>query len=138
MPSSYETDVAQLAKFIELPMTPGAVRWQVAEQGVRTGAIGPTDFELVAVLEFDDASIAQLTNEMVEQSSPSAAYVAKSFVRPWFSEAIRGLFVTDDAYPDYLKLAGRRLDPAPFTKGSLQDGYAVIVDNEVLLYLHTT
>ncbi len=78
MPSSFETDVAKLTKFITLPLAPREVRWQVVEQGVRTGSVGPTDFELVAVMDFDDASIQKLKDEMVEQTNPKEAYVAKT------------------------------------------------------------
>jgi hypothetical protein len=138
MPSSSETDVAKLTKFIALPLAPREVHWQVVEQGVRTGSVGPTDFELVAVMTFDDASIQQLKDEMVEQTNPKEAYVAKTFVKPWFPDSVRRLFAADAAYPDYFKVGGMRLDPAPFRKGALQDGYAILTGNEVLLYLHTT
>ncbi len=137
MTISYETDAIKLGKLIELPMPPLEARWQTTEKGVRTAGIGPTDFELVAILEFADAAILQLEKQMVEQTNPSVVYVAKTFVQSWFPETIREAFVVDDLYPDYLRLAARRFQPELFAKGSLQDGYVVIVGNQVLLYLHT-
>ena len=137
MPTSYQTDIVELSKFIQLPAQPIEARWQTAEKGTRTGGIGPTDYEGMAVLEYDTATVQLLRDQMLEQTSPTELYVTKDFVKPWFPHDVQQMFVTDSLYPEYLKLDGTRYQPSMFAKGSLLNGYVVTVGKQVFVYLHT-
>ena len=137
MPNGIQTDVDGLRKWMALPGAPTSVQWQVREKGVRTAGIGPTDFELIAVLEYNATDMEQLQSQMVRQTSPADLYVANDFIQPWVPAEIESAFTTDSLYPDLLKLATARYEPDVFTSGSLQNGYAVVVGSYVLVYLHT-
>ena len=133
----YQTNIAQLSQFINLPAQPAQAWWQVREKGARGNAIGPTDTELVAVLQLDEVTLQELLGQLVQQTSPTDLFVARDFVQPWFPDALQQMFVVDPAYPEYLKLAGARYQPTLFAKDSLDNGYVVIADGFAFIYLHT-
>lgn len=137
MAAPYQTDIAQLSQFINLPAQPAQALWQVRERGVRGNAIGPTDTELVAVLQLDQDILQELEGQLVQQTSPTDLFVARDFVQPWFPDSVQQVFVSDSAYPEYLKLTGVRYHPSLFAKGSLNNGYVVIADGYALIYLHS-
>lgn len=137
MPNGIQTDVDGLKNWLSLPGTPTTVQWQVREKGARTAGIGPTDFELIAVLEYSAADMEQLQSQMARQTSPADLYVANDFVAPWFPSDLEAAFATDSLYPDLLKLTAARYEPNLFTSGSLQHGYVVVAGAYVLVYLHT-
>lgn len=55
-------DVERLAKLIHLPARPKSVRWMLAPLG-EPGPIGPTDYSLVALLDYDDATCEMITRD---------------------------------------------------------------------------
>lgn len=134
---SWRTDISELSQFINLPAQPAQAQWQAGDKGAPGDATGPTDTELIAVLQFDQNILQELQSRLTPQTSPAELFVASDFVQPWFPEPVRQLFVVDPAYPAYLKLAGTRYQPSLFAKGSLNNGYVVIVDGFALVYLHT-
>lgn len=137
MAAPYQTDTTQLSRFINLPAQPTQALWQVKEKGIHGGAIGPTDTELVAMLQFDQKILSELQSQFTQQTTPPDIFVASSFVQPWFPGPIQQLFVTDPAYPEFLKLAGTRYQPTLFAKGSLNNGYIVIAGDFALIYFYT-
>lgn len=137
MAAPYQTDVAKLSQYINLPAQPARALWQVREKGVRGNAIGPTDTELVAVLQLDEDILQELQGRMVQQTSPIDLFVAQDFVQSWFPDPVQQMFVADTAYPEYLKLVGDRYQPVLFAKGSLSHGYVVIADGFAFIYLHS-
>jgi len=132
------TDAPKLSQFINLPVQPAQELWQVREKGARGDAIGPTDIELVAVLQLEQGVIQELQGQLVQQTTPSDLFVARDFVQPWFPDVVQQRFVADSADSEYLKLTGVRYQPTLFAKGSLNNGYVVIADSYVFVYLHST
>lgn len=137
MAVSYQTDVAKLSQFINLPAQPAQALWQVREKGAGGTAIGPTDTELIAVLQLDQDILEKLEGQLLQQTSPTDLFVAPDFVQPWFPNPVQQVFVADSSYPEYLRLKGVRYQPSLFAKGSLNNGYVVIADGFVLIYLHS-
>ena len=137
MAAPYQTDIAQLSQFINLPAQPAQALWQVREKGAGGTAIGPTDTELIAVLQLDQDILEKLEGQLLQQTSPTDLFVAPDFVQPWFPNPVQQVFVADSSYPEYLRLKGVRYQPSLFAKGSLNNGYVVIADGFVLIYLHS-
>ena len=131
------TDVPGLSRFINLPVQPVQVQWRVNEKGSGGAAIGPTDIELVAVLRLDPQGLQALRGQLTEQTSPAELFVAPDFVQPWFPAPIQRRFVADPAHPDLLRLAGVRYEPAPFARDGLSNGYVVLAEDTVFIYLHS-
>lgn len=132
------TDVPGLNRFINLPVQPVQVQWQMNEKGSGDRmAIGPTDIELIAVLRLDPQGLQALRSRLAEQTSPAELFVARDFVQPWFLAPIQRRFVADPAYPDLLRLAGVRYEPAPFARDGLSNGYVVLAEDTVFIYLHS-
>lgn len=134
----WHTDIAELGRLINLPLQPDQAMWQVRQKGVGNRAIGPTDTELVAVLELDEATFQELEGRLDRQTSPTDLFVVPEFVQPWFPEPIRQAFVADPANPGYLRLTADRYQPALFANNSLASGYVILVDGLVFVYLHST
>ncbi len=132
------TDVPGLSRFINLPVQPVQVQWQVNEKGSGDRmAIGPTDIELVAVLRLDPQGLQALRSQLTEQTGPAELFVAPDFVQPWFPASIQRRFVADPAHPDLLRLAGVRYEPAPFARDGLSNGYVLLAEDTVFIYLHS-
>ncbi len=137
MEPTYETDLAKLEKFIRLAEKPRSVRWQIFDKTtVDTGGIGPKDWGLVAVLEYDETTAQALQSQAAQSPMQRELYVNADFVRDWFPDSVRQSFVKD-ANSDYLKLTLPRYEPAAFAKSPLSDGYVAFSDKAVLLALHT-
>ncbi|MEI2688711.1 MAG: hypothetical protein V9H69_02975 [Anaerolineae bacterium] len=136
--ASYRTDVAGLSKIIALPEQPEQVWWQFAPIGSGGRlAVGPTDYELVAVLQYDLDALQALQDRLEPQTSPAELFVAPDFVRDWFPDPLREAFVADPAFPDTPRLTATRYQPDLFVKGGLLHGFVVVVDDYVLVYLYT-
>ena len=136
-PAPIPTDVPGLSRFINLPVQPVQVQWRVNEKGSGGAAIGPTDIELVAVLRLDPQGLQALRGQLAEQTSPAELFVAPDFVQPWFPAPIQRRFVADPAHPDLLRLAGVRYEPAPFARDGLSNGYVLLAEDTVFIYLHS-
>lgn len=138
MSQTFQTDVDALSAWIRLPAAPRQARWIVREKGTHSGGIGPTDFELIAALEYDPATVNALQGQMEAQTNPVDLYVAQDFLQQWLPDDLQALFASDQLYPGLLRLTTQRYQPTLFTTGSLQNGYVVIAGNHILVYLHTT
>lgn len=134
---SYQTDVAALNRLIQLPAEPQKAYWQTYDKSDRGSELGPTDWELVAVLEYDVETIQNLQTQLIEQTHPAELFVNPDFVKSWFPPAISDQFVEDARYSQLLKLNSQRYMPTPFTKAPLHTGYLFISDNLIFLFLHT-
>lgn len=134
----YPTDVSTLSRFIDLPVQPTRVQWQVREKGGGGAAIGPTDIERMAVLQLDQEGLQALQGLLTGQTSPAELFVAGDFLQPWFPEPIQRLFVVDPAQPDLLRLAGARYAATPFAKGGLNNGFVLVAGDLVFIHLHST
>lgn len=66
-----KTDAAELSKFIALPFPPKAVWWRTAERE-GSGSMGPTDWELMAVLQFSPQGIESIISrtKIIQSDSP--------------------------------------------------------------------
>ncbi|SEU09789.1 hypothetical protein [Stigmatella erecta] len=104
-PAKTGTDLDSLEQMVNLPQRPAAVQWRKALRG-RGGGLGPTDWQLIAVLEYPAAEAQALVStlkptglaapglddggwlpEATRQSLKSAqAYDASAFYRPPLQE----------------------------------------------------
>jgi hypothetical protein len=71
------------------------------------------------------------------QLHPSELYVNSETVREWFPESVKSSFVRDVANPDYLRLAADRYEPELFSLPPLLGGHIFIVDDLLVVQLHT-
>lgn len=132
------TDIAELTKYVQLPAPPQNVYWQTYQKSTGDSDLGPTDWELIAVLVYDTTVLQQLEGQMTEQTHPTELFVSPAFLRDWFPESVKSRFVQDGAYPEYLKLDGMRYEPVLFAQAPLTNGYVFIADNLLFLFLYTS
>lgn len=133
----YNTSIEELGQLINLPVYPKQAYWQAYPKGAPGSELGPSDWELVAILTFDEQSLEQVADQLVEQTHPDELFVGPDFVKDWFPDSIKQLFVQDDLFEGTLRLEGVRYSASQFTLPPLQDGYVLLADDVMLLHLFT-
>lgn len=118
------TDIALLSKFIHLPMTPKNAWWFTKETG-EPGLVGPQDWRLVAVLEFDSAALKKLISnaDINDRTSADMAYLSPESRR---------------LVAPHGTVAGPWYNPSVFERSPLLQGsFAKIDDSKIFLSLST-
>jgi hypothetical protein len=136
MQQPYEADLAKLGKFIRLDKDPLNARWQTFEKGNSDSGLGPTDWGLIATIEYDPETIQRFVSQMKTMQIHQDLHVDMQLVQDWFPEAIRSSFVN---VPDSknLMLNTSQYEPTLFMKPPLQHGYCFTSGNWLFLYLQT-
>ena len=122
-------DVQPLQNIITLDAPPQQVSWIQYALGDPSRAPGPTDYALVAILEYDTLPD---FSQLVEQTG--RVTVGANFVETWFPPAVQAVFV-DDPNGDGLLVNATTYEPTPYTPMS---GYMFVVENMVFISVHTT
>lgn len=133
----YSNSVTELSKYIRLPFPPNKACWQVYKKGSRQTEIGPIDWELIAILDYDSATTLSLRTQMSEQADHTELYVTHEFVKDWFPELVKQRFIQDDIYTEYFQFKGSRYNPGLFIQSPLSGGFVTIIDNLIFLFAHT-
>lgn len=120
MPS---TDLAELGRLIHLPVPPRAVTFEKVTLG-RGGAFGPTDWELIAVLDYDLDAIKQLGLRPPEQEPERALAFDGREMRPWFPPEVKAAFQPAEGGNGLCRGAG--FDAAPFARSPLLQGVIAV------------
>lgn len=136
--NAFQEDVEQLSALITLPAPPLEAKWtQYTLGNPNSDAPGPTDYAVIAVLRYDTATAADIASQLGAQSNGRDWYVDTNFVRPWFPDEVKASIVPDEL--SNLQLVNQpAYDPTLFAKPPLQQGYAYVVGDYVVVYLQTT
>lgn len=109
---------AQLA----LPGPPVEVSFEQVSRGSE-GGLGPTDRVLVALVRFDEKTLALLAKEAQPRPGTKISALAN---RPWFPAAVRSAIThVDDGT---FSVRGRKFDAASLLKAPYATGYFVLVE----------
>lgn len=129
------TDIEELKKYIDIPINLVSAKWEVIQYG--TGELGPSDFAIIAELEINKMDYKKLN----EQSNLNNEISLKdSLLRNWISDDIRNLFSTVNQKNNKLKSNIKAKEPKKtFVKenGTLREGFFILNQNRVFLYLTT-
>lgn len=123
-------DVQALAQIIKLNPLPQQVSWVQYAQGQPSRAPGPTDYVLIAVLEYDE--VPDFGSQLTQQTG--SVTVNSGFMQTWFPMAVQEAF-EDDPDTNILRLKVASYDATPYTS---LNGYMFIVDNIVFISVFTT
>ncbi|EHP85968.1 hypothetical protein GeomeDRAFT_2219 [Geobacter metallireducens RCH3] len=120
------TDVAGLSKLIALPFPPKAAWWRIVERE-GSGAMGPADWELMAVVQFSSQDVEAIISKSENQRSDPPENMAAG--SPAMSEILR----------DHGPVGERLYGADPFVKSPLLEGFFARVKgaNKLLIYLST-
>jgi hypothetical protein len=130
-------DVNRLGRRIQLPVKPSEVWFEERPVG-RPGGLGPTDYQLIAVMRFDPAALKTLEGATKSNTGQGAA-VGREFDRPWLPPEVKAALQPRDEDSRRVR-DGREFDGTPFFRSPFLTGYFVIVGatGYVLLSLQTT
>ena len=138
MQNNIKTDVELLRKFIQLPKEPLTVKWQTEDAVPLKSqflAPGPTDWNLVAILEFKPNDLAELTASTDVIDNKEAAVLLENFMRDWVEQA---LGAGSKKVNKHYSFDGTVRNADIFAREPLLHGYWVqLQDNTILLLLHT-
>lgn len=124
--TTMKTDVDELSRFIAFPFPPKAAWWRTADRG-DSGALGPSDWELMAVLQFAPEDIESIIGKSgLQKSDPPEKIIASS---PGMSELLKNHGPLED------RLYGAEL----FARSPLIDGFVVRIKgtDKLFIYLAT-
>jgi len=121
-PARSGSDLATLEKMVVLPRPPRSVLWRQAIQG--SVGLGPTDWKVVAVLEYSSEEAQALLAGLERAQGPAASLAEET----WLAEPMRAALEKADAYE-----ASAFLRP-PLTHGTV---YFLPQSNTFVLALFT-
>jgi hypothetical protein len=128
-------DVAKLAKRVNLLESPQSVSYKVTPMGDGDGIFGPTDYTLIAVLQYDEASITRLKARST-RVNPSARSVWLPDRPEWFPPSVLAAIAR---CADHWCIPGEEYSSAEFMKGGYVTGNVIVPEgqNVVILVLRT-
>jgi hypothetical protein len=128
-------DVSKLAKRVNLIEVPQAVTYKVSPMGDSDGIGGPTDYTLVAVLQYDEDTLSRLKGQWTRVNAE--ARIARLPVRPdWFQPSILAAIARCS---EHWCIPGDEYSSAEFMKGGFVTGNVIVPEgqNVVILVLRT-
>lgn len=131
-------DLQILAGYVDLTPfpTPQTVLWQQYARGMNTSNLpGPTDYYIVAILEFDQP-VEPLLTELGLAVDRTGVYLAPDFMHEWFPSEIVDAFQADA--DGNLVLQTTAYQAMPILKSPLSYGYVFAVGNYLYIYGMTT
>ncbi len=132
-----QSDLTALSRLIRLEEQPISAQWLTESLASADAAsLGPSDWQLIALLTYDEAALSSLKARLAPQKTPSRLHVRPNFVREWFPEALQARFQPDAATGNLI-WQGERYQPTPFLKPPLGAGFVLIAEPYVLIVLHT-
>lgn len=138
MQNNFKTDVALLKKLIELPKEPLTVKWQTGDTVTpqsQSLAPGPTDWGLIAIIEFKSNDLAELVSSTAAVTNKKAAILPENLMWDWVKQA---LGTSSKKADKYYTLDGTPRNVDIFSRSPLLHGYWIqLEDNSILLYLET-
>ncbi len=130
------TDVNALSRLIRLPYQPRSVRWTQIKMG-KIG-LGPSDYGLIAVLEYDDAICAGILAKSTPELEGNPAILTKEEAGGWLFPLVRNQLEPNGDH--YYKIKGTAFRPTLFAHSPFLIGYVIRIENTnfLLLALSTT
>ena len=132
MATTPNTSIEQLEKTIQLTFRPVSVQWQVATtvpQKDDEFAFGPTDYTLIAVVEFRESDYEKVLAEAPIQLPAQLLTLTDHHVYEWLPEdikaVVRGKSSGSASSRDYLLRNGEQ-----FTKSPYLSSYAAQLDDQ--------
>lgn len=130
------TNVKDLEKFVTLPYAPVTAEWQIIEMGISTIDIGPKDWGIIAVLEFDPTIVEKIVASISQEEIQRDLFVNQEFPPTWLPSEISNKFVKVEKQ-NMLMLTTPHYSAKIFYKSPLNQGYVFQTGNFVFIYIHT-
>lgn len=114
-----KTSIEELEKQVNLPVRPSEVKWTAEVFDNSKGMVpGPNDYRLTVLLKYDEKTAAELVKKLEAENSGSTD------VKDWFPDEVKNSAKTSDGKTF---LEGAKYSPAPFFRGSYQNGNLIRV-----------
>jgi len=124
-------DVGAFMRLLNLPARPAEVWWEETPVG-EPGGIGPTDYDLSAVLHFD-ASTAAAMAKKAPPLPEEPVLLPLDANRPWLPAPVRAAIQRHDGH--FISVRGSKFDAQPFLKPPYTSGAFIVVDGDGYVYI---
>jgi len=124
-------NVDAIMRALNLPSRPVEAWWEETPVG-QPGGIGPTDYDLSAVLLFDVATAASLAKKAPPLPEVPVLLPTEA-MRPWLPDAVRAAIQRYDA--DFVSVKGSKFDAQPFLKPPYTSGAFIVIDGGGYVYI---
>jgi len=120
-----------IMRALKLPFRPVEAWWEETPVG-EPGGIGPTDYDLNAVLLFDAATASALAKKA--PSLPESPVLLPSDVlQPWLPAPVRAAMQPYDK--DFVSVRGAKYDAQPFLKPPYTSGAFIVIEGSGYVYI---
>lgn len=158
-------DLKSITKVMNLPYQPKRVLFQYTAMNPNKNegkdkdvmeVPGPSEYQLVALLEFDPATIEEIRKQLKETPSNKSYRVLDEMIEQWYTKEQQAEIkknnkaLIEDWYPDYVKKEYKELEKTAylftgyhypttlFAKQPFERGYIFFAPhNTVFVYMHT-
>ena len=130
-----ETDLSKLKELINVPDNPQRVQWLLIQKGNNRN-LGPNDYHLLAVLEFEQNQYKKLKENFSNSTDISEKiFLNKNLFQDWYPPSIQSKFMDRGTH---YELNTKVYDASIFLKGSFEEGYCFFSeDGKLFLFLYT-
>jgi len=124
--TAVKTDLIELRKYITVPGTPNAVKWQIARLGPQnndSGVPGPSTYQLTAILSYSNTEIESLKPTLTPKGGD--VLLGPTALQEWFPASVQSTFIkqSDGNY----KLTGQHISAEAFYRSPYLQGDAVLI-----------
>lgn len=130
-PMPFSTDMNALGRLIRLPHQPKTVRWSEITMG--KPGLGPTDYSLIAVLEYDDTTCTEILGESTRELEGNPAMLTKEDAEGWLFPLVRKQLEPDGEA--FYRVKGVVFQPTLFAKPPFVVGYVIRIEKTNFLFL---
>jgi hypothetical protein len=124
-------DVDALMRLLALPAKPIEAWWQETPVGAQ-GGLGPSDYDLRAVLRFDKSVVDAIAKTAPPLPGDRARFSSGADL-PWLPPAVRAALTRLDDRT--IAVRGHRFDAAPLLKPPLGNGAFVVIEGGAYIFL---
>lgn len=124
-------DVDAIMRALNLPARPVEAWWEETPVG-QPGGIGPTDYDLSAVLLFDPATAAALAKK-APPLPEAPVLLPREALRPWMPAPVRAAIQRHD--DDFISVRGSKFDAQPFLKPPYASGAFIVIEGSGYVYI---
>lgn len=132
-----ENNINDLKKRINIEgLNPLSVKFVIKELGQNNRVAGPTDYNLVAILQLSEADWGKLKNDYFKETDiNNKIYLDKDFIQYWFSDSVKKSFFLEDGY---YRIRPKVYSPDQFLKSPFVGGMIFFTtNNQVFIFMHT-
>lgn len=132
-----KTNITSLKEIIQIDFLPESAKWTYSKIGGDIFfELGPTDYEVTAVLKLKKEDWNQLYQKYATTKKEEPVLVSKQFLKDWHPDSVKKHYKQQE---DHMIIIKDIFAATQFSKGSLLNGFFFFTDHdEIFIHMYTT